>query len=296
MTRAGGHRRLRAGPAGAWWRGAGWGGRLLATAILALGNLAPAAPARVVLLSTTTSVQDTGLLDVVLPAFERRTGLQVRPIAVGTGQALELAARGEADVVLAHAPDLERQYVAAGTLRRRRPVMANDFLLVGPPTDPAEVRAARDAAAALGRIAARGARFVSRGDRSGTHLAELGLWRRAGVEPRGPWYLEAGQGMAATLLLADDRAAYTPVDRATYLVLRRRVGLVVLHAGDPALRNVYSVLEVDAARGRVNAEGGRALAEFLLGAEAQALIGGFGVDRYGEPLFVPLAGPAGRRP
>jgi tungstate transport system substrate-binding protein len=265
---------------------------VLALALLLGPGPAGAAPgSTTVILSTTTSVQDSGLLDVLLPVFERRTGLSVKPVAVGTGQALALGARGEADVVLAHAPALERRYVEEGRLLPRRLVMTSDFVLVGPAGDPARIQGERDAAAALARIAAAGARFVSRGDRSGTHLLELALWEATGVRPGAPWYIESGQGMGATLGIAEDRQAYTLADRGTLLALGRRVGLQVVVEGDRRLLNLYSVLEVPPSGGpRVNAAGGRALAEFLLSPEAQALIGAFGVERYGRPLFVPAAG------
>src|SRR5438093_2243646 len=186
----------------------------LGLAILPLSAAAQRSP---VILSTTTSTQDSGLLDVLVPRFERQTGHTVKTISVGTGQALALAARGEADVVLCHAPSLEKRYLADGTLTHRRLVMYNDFVLVGPAADPAKIAGATSAVAALGRIAAAGARFVSRGDRSGTHALELALWKAAGVVPAAPWYIESGQGMGATLGLADDRRAYTLTDRATRL-------------------------------------------------------------------------------
>ncbi len=262
-------------------------------AVVVLLGLATAAGAqsRVVILATTTSTQDAGLLDVLVPAFERRTGYTVKTIAVGTGQALALAARGEADVALAHAPELERKYVAEGRLANRRLVMVNDFVLVGPEADPAKIVGETSAVAAFRRIAASGARFVSRGDRSGTHVLEQALWRQAGIAPAAPWYIESGQGMGATLGLADDRRAYTLSDRATLLALGRRLALKLMVEGDRALLNVYAVLEVNPANGpRVNAAGGKALADFLLSAEAQQVIRTFGADRYGRALFVPVAG------
>ena len=263
------------------------GALVLAACLAAPAEAAPGA----VILSTTTSTRDSGLLDVLVPMFERATGHTVKTIAVGTGQALALAARGEADVTLAHAPDVERRYVAEGKLLNRRLVMYNDFVVVGPEADPAKLRGEPSAVAALRRIAAARARFVSRGDKSGTHLLEQKLWRLARVLPAGPWYIESGQGMGATLALADDRRAYTLADRATYLAFGRRVALKVLVEGDRTLLNVYSVLEVDRANGsRVNAAGGRAFADFLLAPETQAVIRGFGVERFGRPLFVPIAG------
>ncbi|MBI2466998.1 MAG: substrate-binding domain-containing protein [Candidatus Rokubacteria bacterium] len=259
--------------------------------LLALGAGGAIAQARVVILSTTTSTQDSGLLDVLVPIFEKKTGLSVKTIAVGTGQALALAARGEADVTLAHARDLERKHVAEGKLLNRRLVMYSDFVLVGPADDPARIRGLRMAVDAFRRIAERQARFVSRGDRSGTHVLELALWRAAGVEPRGAWYVESGQGMGATLTIANERRAYALTDRATLLALQRRLELPVLVEGDRALLNVYAVLEVNPGNGpRVNAAGGRAFAEFLVSPEAQAVIRTFGVERYGRPLFVPLGG------
>jgi tungstate transport system substrate-binding protein len=255
------------------------------------GEEALAQTSRAVILSTTTSTQDSGLLDVLVPLFERQTGYSLKTVSVGTGQALALAARGEADVTLAHAPALEKKYVEEGKLRARRLVMYNDFLLVGPDSDPAKIRGEKMAGAALRRIAGAGARFVSRGDRSGTHLLELQLWKAAGVTPATPWYIESGQGMGATLGLADDRRAYTLTDRATFLAFGRRLVLKPLVEGDRALLNVYAVLEVNPANGpRVNAAGGKAFADFLVAPATQAVIREYGVDRYGQPLFVPIAG------
>jgi len=260
-------------------------------ALLAAAPAARSAPSRTVILSTTTSTQDSGLLDVLVPMFEREHGYTVKTIAVGTGQALALAARGEADVTLAHAALLEKKYVAEGKLLDRRLVMYNDFVLVGPPDDPARLGGGRHAVAALERIAATGARFVSRGDNSGTHILEQTLWRRAGVTPRAPWYIESGQGMGATLNLAEDRRAYTLSDRATYLALRRRLTLVVLVEGDRPLLNVYSVMVANPANGpRVNAAGGRAFADWIVSPATQAVIATFGVDQYGRALFTPIAG------
>lgn len=249
------------------------------------------APSTTVILATTTSTQDSGLLDVLVPTFERASGYSVKTISVGTGQALALAARGEADVALAHAPALEKKYVAEGKLLNRRLVMYNDFVVIGPPDDPAGIKGQKGAVAALKRIAATGSRFVSRGDRSGTHSLELALWKEAAVTPAAPWYIESGQGMGATLGIADDRRAYTLTDRATLLAFSRRVRLVPMVEGDRPLLNLYSVMEVNPANGpRVNAAGGKAFADFMLAAETQAVIRTFGSDRYGQPLFVPIAG------
>jgi tungstate transport system substrate-binding protein len=267
-------------------------GRLAALALALLVDPASAqAPSRTVILSTTTSTQDSGLLDVLVPMFERTSGYTVKTISVGTGQALALAARGEADVTLAHAPALERKYVEDGKLRNRRLVMDNDFIIIGPEADPAGIRGEKSAAVALRKIADRAARFVSRGDKSGTHTLELALWKQANVTPGAPWYIESGQGMGATLGIADDRGAYTVTDRATALAFARRVKLKTMVEGDKALLNIYAVMEVNPANGpRVNVAGGKAFAEFMLAPETQAVIKTFGVDKYGQPLFVPIAG------
>ena len=248
-------------------------------------------PGSTLVLSTTTSTQDSGLLDVLVPLFEKQSGLTVKPVSVGTGQALALAARGEADVTLVHAPALEKKYVADGKLLNRRLVMYNDFIIVGPETDPAKIRGERRAAAALAKIAAAGARFVSRGDKSGTHILEQALWKEAGVTPSAPWYIESGQGMGATLGIADDRRAYTLTDRGTYLAFSKRIALKTLVEGDRALFNVYSVMEVNPANGpRVNSAGGKAFADFMVASATQAVIKTFGVEKFGQALFVPIAG------
>jgi tungstate transport system substrate-binding protein len=265
--------------------------RVLIAVILTLAGPGPAlAQSGVVILSTTTSIQDSGLLDVIVPMFEKKSGRTVKTISVGTGQALALAARGEADVTLAHAPSVEKKFLDTGKLRHRRPVMYNDFVLIGPEDDPARIQG-RPAVDALRRIAQGQARFVSRGDKSGTHALEQALWKQAGVEPRGPWYIESGQGMGPTLGIADDRRAYALADRGTWLAFQKRIRLPILVERDRLLLNVYSVMEVDAANGpRVNVAGGKAFADFMLSPEAQAVIKTFGVDTYGQPLFVPVAG------
>jgi tungstate transport system substrate-binding protein len=249
-----------------------------------------AAQSKSVILSTTTSTQDSGLLDVLVPLFEKKTGDTVKTLSVGTGQALALAARGEADVALVHAPALEKKYVAEGKLLNRRLVMYNDFVIIGPAEDPARIKGL-SAVEAIKRIAQSQARFVSRGDKSGTNILELALWKRAGVEPRGAWYIESGQGMGQTLGIADDRRAYTLTDRGTYLAFGKRIDLPILVEKDRPLLNIYSVMEVNPANGpRVNTAGGKAFADFMVSPDAQAVIRTFGVDRYGQALFVPVAG------
>jgi tungstate transport system substrate-binding protein len=265
---------------------------LLTLAALLSSAAGPAqAQSSVVILSTTTSTQDSGLLDVLVPMFEKKTGLTVKTISVGTGQALALAARGEADVTLAHAASLEKKYVAEGKMTNRRLVMYNDFVIIGPPDDPARIKGVPKALEALKRIAESRSRFVSRGDKSGTHVLELALWKQAGIEPKGAWYIESGQGMGQTLGIANDRRAYTLTDRATYLAFQKRVDLPILVEKDRPLLNIYSVMEVNPANGpRVNVKGGQTFAEFMLAPDTQAVIKTFGVDKYGQPLFVPIAG------
>ena len=264
---------------------------LLTALVLAILPLSAEAQRPPVILSTTTSTQDSGLLDVLVPLFERQTGYSVKTIAVGTGQALALAGRGEADVVLAHAPALEKKYIADGKMLNRRLVMYNDFVIIGPAEDPAKIKRMTKAADAMKAIASTGSRFVSRGDNSGTHNLEKELWKLAGVEPQTGWYIESGQGMGATLGIADDRKAYTLTDRGTYLAFQKRVRLPILLEGDRPLLNLYSVMEVNPANGlRVNTAGGRAFADFMVSADVQKVIKTYGVDKYGQPLFVPVAG------
>lgn len=264
---------------------------LLIGLVLAILPLSAAAQRPPVILSTTTSTQDSGLLDVLVPLFERQTGYSVKTIAIGTGQALALAGRGEADVVLAHAPALEKKYIADGKMLNRRLVMYNDFVIIGPAEDPAKIKRMTKAADAMKAIASTGSRFVSRGDNSGTHNLEKELWKLAGVEPQTGWYIESGQGMGATLGIADDRKAYTLTDRGTYLAFQKRVRLPILLEGDRPLLNLYSVMEVNPANGpKVNTAGGKAFADFMVSADVQRVIKTFGVDKYGQPLFVPVAG------
>ncbi len=249
------------------------------------------AASKSVILSTTTSTQDSGLLDVLVPLFEKKNGTRVKTISVGTGQALALAAKGEADVALVHAPSLEKKYVAEGKLTNRRLVMYNDFIVLGPANDPAKIKSTKSSAEAMKRVAASASRFVSRGDSSGTHNLEKSLWKNAGIQPKGEWYIESGQGMGATLGIANDRNAYTISDRATYLAFRKRVTLAVLLESDKPLLNIYSVMEVNPANGpRINTVGGKAFADFMVAPETQAVIKTFGVEKFGQPLFIPVAG------
>jgi tungstate transport system substrate-binding protein len=244
-----------------------------------------------VILSTTTSTQDSGLLDVLVPLFEKQTGYSVKTVSVGTGQALAMAAKGDADVALVHAPSLEKKYVADGKLLNRRLVMYNDFVIIGPKDDPAKIKTAKSALAALKLIEQSKSPFLSRGDNSGTHNLEKMLWKEAGIQPKGDWYIEAGQGMGATLNIANERNAYTITDRGTLLALRNRVTLPILIEGDKVLLNIYSVMEVNPANGpRVNTAGGKAFADFMVAPQTQNVIKNFGVEKFGQPLFVPVAG------
>lgn len=241
--------------------------------------------------ATTTSVQDTGLLDTIVPIFEKQHGYHVKAVAVGTGQALAMAGRGEADVVLAHAPDAEKKYVDDGSLINRRLMMHNWFLLAGPTTDPAKIKGSAQAIDALKKIAEAKATFVSRGDDSGTHKLEKKLWEQAGITPNGDWYLQSGQGMGKTLGIAGEKQGYVISDRATYLAFQKITGLAALLEGDPAFLNIYHVSEVNSEKfPRVNAKGGKAFADFLLSPTVQDILKTFGKDKFGEPLFSPDAG------
>jgi tungstate transport system substrate-binding protein len=245
-----------------------------------------------VILATTTSTMDSGLLDVLIPMFEKDSGYRVKPIAVGTGQALAMGERGEADALMVHSPDAEAKLVEDGVAINRQLMMHNDYVVVGPPNDPAGIKGAGSAAEAFKRIADAGTVFVSRSDDSGTHKVELGLWKAAGVDPKGQsWYQESGQGMGATLNITAEKRGYTLTDRGTYLARMGSLGMDILNEGDTALMNVYHVMQVNPDRfAHVNGEGGRAFVEFMVSAEAQEVVRTFGVDRYGQPLFFPDAG------
>ena len=250
-----------------------------------------------VMIATTTSTVDSGLLDVLQPVFEEQTGYRLTILAQGSGAALKTAERGEADVVLAHSPDAEEQFMAGGHGIRRELVMHSDFIVVGPSKDPAGLRGARDIADAMRRIAAFGASFISRGDNSGTHALERKLWGAANLNPAGSgWYQESGASMGQTLQIASEKAAYTIADRATYLALTKTIGLDILRENDGALLNVYHVIQVNPAKSaRVNAAGAAAFVDFLIAPQTQKRIGEYGADTYGRPLFVPDHGKDERR-
>ncbi len=249
---------------------------------------------RDVILATTTSTQDSGLLDVLVPLFEKQTGYQVKTVSVGTGAALALGARGEADVVLVHAPESEEAWMAQGNGTQRLLVMHNDFVIVGPKSDPGGLRGVRTAVDGLKRIADARATFVSRGDNSGTNQLEVALWKQAGIAPKGQgWYVESGTGMGQTLTISDQRDAYTVADRATWLAFKDRLAMDIVLERDPVLFNVYHVMPVNPAKFpnvKINTAGGKAFADFMVAADTQKVIGDFGKDRYGQALFVPDAG------
>ena len=242
-------------------------------------------------LATTTSTQDSGLLDVLVPMFEDESGYNVQVIAVGSGQAIEQASRGDADVVLVHSPAAEKKMVDAGDGVERALVMHNDFIIVGPASDPAKVADATSTTDAMTRIANAQSPFVSRGDDSGTNALELKLWAGASIEPSGSWYEESGQGMGATLQIASQRQAYTISDRATFLAQQDSLDVEILYEGAPELLNVYHVIVVNPDKHPdINIAGARAFAAFMVRSDVQDVIGKFGVDKYGEALFFPDAG------
>jgi tungstate transport system substrate-binding protein len=249
---------------------------------------APAEPQSLIL-ATTTSTADSGLLEYILPAFEQEFNITVDVIAVGTGQALQLGKDGNADVLLVHARASEDEFMAAGDGVRREDVMYNDFVIVGPESDPAGIAGMTDAAAAFTQIAGAQAPFVSRGDDSGTHIKEKSVWVASGIEPADDWYISAGQGMGAVLTMADEQQAYSMSDRATYLA-RTLEGTEskILVEGDPILFNPYGVIAVNPAKGpQIKNDLANTLIDWLISHPTQELIGTFGVDQFGAPLFTP---------
>lgn len=264
----------------------------IAVVLLAFGCSQPAKPPDAITLATTTSTRDSGLLDVLVPMFERESGVSVKVVAVGSGQALELGRRGDADVLLTHSPKAEEEFVADGHGDSRQPVMHNDFVVVGPASDPAAIQDVDSVVEAVRRIAAAKSKFVSRGDESGTHAKELAIWKIAEVAPHGDWYLRAGSGMAATLRIANEKNAYALSDRGTFLAQRQQLNLVILSEGDSQLRNSYSVIVVSTAKHlHVSHAAAQRFADFLLSPTTQSAIATFGIDRYGQPLFIPNPSP-----
>lgn len=246
---------------------------------------------RTIILATTTSTQDSGLLDVLIPLFEKKTSYFVKTIAVGSGQALVLGERGEVDLLLVHSPEEEKRFIGAGYGIGRRAVMENDFLLVGPAEDPAKIKGTKEVINAFQKIGATSSLFISRGDNSGTHTKELSLWNLAKINPEGQrWYQQTGLGMGQTLIISSEKRGYTLADQGTYIALRKKLNLEVYLARNPALRNYYHVIEVNPKKWpKVNNKGARALADFLVGKEAQEIIRTFGLNQFGSPLFFPMA-------
>jgi tungstate transport system substrate-binding protein len=262
------------------------------TGMLQVQNAAAAEPkVKDIILATTTSTVDSGLLDVLIPKFEKETGYRVKTISAGTGQALAMGEKGEADVLLCHAPAAEKKLVDEGAVVNYQLVMHNDFVIVGPTGDPAGIKG-KTSSEAFRTIADKGVIFISRGDDSGTHKKEKAVWKSIEVNPQGQkWYHESGQGMGATLLMASEKQGYTLTDRGTYLAQKANVKIDILSEGDKALLNIYHVMQVNPEKfGKVNSEGGKAFVEFMIAPETQKIIGEFGKDKFGSPLFFPDAG------
>jgi len=243
------------------------------------------------ILATTTSTQDSGLLDMLIPVFEKKTGYKVKTVAVGTGAALALGEKGEADVLLVHAFSAEKKLVDDKTAINYQLVMHNDFIIVGPTADPAKVKETKTSVDALKAIYASPAIFVSRGDKSGTDIMEKALWVKADLKPTGDKYVSTGQGMGATLTMASEKQAYTLTDRATYLAMKKNLKLDILLQGEAALLNIYHVMQVNPEKfPKVNADGAKAFDDFMVNADTQKLIADFGKDKYGQALFFSDAG------
>jgi tungstate transport system substrate-binding protein len=273
---------------------AGWAVVLLSAVIALSGCGAPSGPSSPgdLILATTTSTQDSGLLDVLIPDFEKASGLKVKTVAVGSGQALAMGQAGNADVLLVHSPSAEKTYMDGGFGVDRRLVMNNNFFIVGPKDDPAGIASAKTAAEAFTKIAASSATFVSRGDGSGTEAKELAIWTALKVTPKGnAWYVQSGQGMGATLQIASEKKGYTLTDDATFLANSAKLQLVTLVKGDPSLLNIYHVISVNSQKWpKVNSAGAKAFSDYLTSAAGQQLIAGFGKEKYGQPLFTADAG------
>lgn len=255
-------------------------------ALVAVGCNSARPPAKSITVAAGTTLVDSGLFDELLPQFKAESGIEVRVVAVGTGQALELAKRGDADALVTHSPAAEKQFVADGWAESRAEVFWNDFVIVGPKSDPAGVAAAKDAVEALQKLAQASGPFVSRGDDSGTHKLELKLWKEAGLAPVGEWYASVGAGMAHTLRVTTERQAYTLTDRGTWLAHQKQLDLAVLYEGDPRLINQYAVLVVSPAKHpHLHAAEARRFAEFLASHATQQVVAAFGQEQYGQPLF-----------
>jgi tungstate transport system substrate-binding protein len=256
------------------------------------GSTQVQAQQKTIILSTTTSTQDSGLLDVLIPVFEKKTGYFVKTIAVGSGQAMAMGQKGEADVLLVHSPAAEKKFVSEGYGINRRIIMHNDFIIVGPPGDLAKIKGIKLASEAFKKIASAQALFLSRSDKSGTHVKEMDIWKAAGINPeKEKWYQQTGLGMGQTLSVTAEKKGYTLADRGTYLALRKNLGLDILVEGDAILLNAYHVIEVNPAKWpKVNAPAAKAFADFMVSKETQDIVKTFGVEKFGSPLFFPDAG------
>lgn len=275
---------------------------ILALLVFVLSACAPATPALTgappapsnpnLILATTTSTQDSGLLDVLVPLFEQQTGFTVQTVAVGSGQAMEMGQQGNADVLLVHSPSAEKTFMSDGWGKDRALVMHNDFIIVGPANDPARIKEL-SATDAFKAVAAAEATFIARADKSGTSTKELGIWKKAEIDPattKPAWYIETGQGMGPSLTIASEKAGYTLTDRATFLANKANLQLEILVEGDNSLLNVYHVISVNPEKWpKVNYEGAMAFLKFMTQASTQEMIGTFGVEKYGQQLFIPDA-------
>lgn len=255
------------------------------------GTLVPGQKKEIIL-STTTSTQDSGLLDYLLPEFTKDTGYEVKTVAVGTGQALKMGEDGEADVLLVHAKASEEEFIKAGHGLQRFDVMYNDFILIGPKNDAVvKSNSNNEVLKALQYIKDNKIKFISRGDDSGTHKAELKLWKAINIEPKGDWYVSAGKGMGAVIQMADEMKAYTISDRATFLSMQDKIDVDIVVEQDPKLYNQYGVIAVNPNKSdKINSVGAEAFVDWIRSDKVQKLIGQFGVEKYGQPLFTPNAG------
>jgi tungstate transport system substrate-binding protein len=270
---------------------------MIALVILLCMGMASSVPAagpaqKNLILATTTSTQDSGLLDILNPLFEKKTGYFVKTISVGSGQAMAMGEKGEADVLLVHSPDAEKKFMADGFGVARLLVMHNDYIVLGPSADPAAIKRAKTTPEAFKQIAAAGALFLSRGDNSGTHSKEKGIWKAAGINPVGQkWHQETGLGMGQTLNVANEKNGYLLADRGTYLALKKNLSLNILKEGDPILLNIYHVIGVNPVKWpKVNVAGAKAFSDFMVSPDVQRIIKTFGVEKYGGALFFPDAG------
>ncbi len=264
---------------------------LLAAGIL-LAPATYAADEKNIILATTTSTQDSGLLDVLLPVFQKQSGFFVKTISVGSGQAMAMGQKGEADVLLVHSPAAEEKFMKEEFGVDRRLVMHNDFVILGPAADPAGIKGMKSSAEAFKKLAEKNGLFMSRGDKSGTNSAELAIWKTAGLAPEGnKWYQQTGLGMGQTLAVSSEKAAYTLADRGTYLSLKKNLALEILVEGDKGLLNIYHVIAVNPAKWpKVNTAGAKAFGDFMVAPATQDVIRTYGTEKYGAPLFFPDAG------